>query len=319
MTEPDDDFDALMESVWAEPEVVSGVIGDDPVTPVIPTPPRPGVDRGVAGSLIQARTRLRQDRRERIGPPWRDAWTMGAVAAIVLCGLGLWGLGGLPPGPRLALSLLLGAVAVGGGWVLYVRRGPVVGERPLVRAIAAEQRVSRQLEAALAGTSWVLLHDRLLPHTEHRVPFLAVGPSGVALVAVLPPGPYLILAPYGLRAGEDELVSGWLPTRMWEGRYLLQQLMATPGRDLHFTGPVLALAAIGYDPATKVPDGWSVEPPHRIDNYPIRTPTALGQYLRYLPITLGSDHTEQLVRLVDQHCPPAPHTLGDSTESPPLL
>lgn len=182
--------------------------------------------------------------------------------------------------------------------------------------MAAERRVGRQLQVALAGSSWVLLHDRLLPHTGHRVPFLAVGPSGVAVVAVLPAGPYLILDPYGLRAGDDELVAGWLPTRMWEGQYLLQHLMATPTRDLHFTGPVLGLAAIGRDPATKVPDGWSIEPPHRIDGYPIRTPAALGQYLRYLPITLGPGHVDQLVWLVDRHCPPAPHVQGDSTESP---
>jgi len=302
----DDDFDALIESAYAEPEVVSGVVGDDHVTPMTPSAPRAGVDRGVAGSLIQARSKLRRDRRRQIGPPWRDLWSIVPVAAIVACVVGLRWLITLTSG-LLLLFLPLAIVIAVSRWVLYLRRGPAVGERAISRTVTAEQRVGRQLQAALAGSSWVLFHDRLLPHTEHRVPFLAVGPSGVALVAVLPPGPYLILAPTGVRAGDDELVAGWLPARMWEGRYLLQQLMADPARDLHFTGPVLALAAIGYDRASKIPTGWSVDPPHRIDSYLIRTPTALGAYLRYLPMTLGPDHVDQLARLIDQRGPPAPH------------
>lgn len=63
--------------------------------------------------------------------------------------------------------------------------------------ITVEERIGRQLRAALAGSSWVLLHDRLLPGTEEQAPFFAVGPPGLALVAVLPPGPYLILTPPG--------------------------------------------------------------------------------------------------------------------------
>lgn len=69
----------------------------------------------------------------------------------------------------------------------------------------------------------MLFHDRRLPHIEHRVPFLAAGPSGLAVIAVLPSGPYLIMTPIGVKAGEDELTSGWLPARLWESRYLLQQ------------------------------------------------------------------------------------------------
>lgn len=94
---------------------------------------------------------------------------------------------------------------------------------------------------------------------------------------------------------------------MWETRYLVQQLMAEPARDLHFTGPVIAIAAIGHDKASKIPTGWSADPPYRIDGYQIRTPAIVGQYLRYLPMTLSPDHVGQLVRLIDQRCPPAPH------------
>lgn len=303
----DDDFDALIESAYAEPKMYFGTVGDDTLTPVTPSAPRPGADRGAAGSLVQARDKLRRDRRERIGPPWRDLWSVVPVAALIAAGVGLRWLGTLTPGPLSVLVFPFLIVVAVAGYILYVRRGPVAGAGPLTRTITAERRVGRQLQDALAGSSWVVLHDRLLPQTEHRVPFLAVGPSGVALIAVLPPGPYLILKPTGVMAGDDELGSAWVPARMWELRYLLQQLLANPARNLPFTGPIFPLAAIGYDKATKIPTGWSSSAPHRIDNYQIRTPAALGQYLRYLPMTLGPGHVDQLVRLVDQRCPPAPH------------
>jgi len=139
------------------------------------------------------------------------------------------------------------------------------------------------------------------------VPFLAVGPGGIAVIAVLPAGPYLILVPTGVKAGEDELTSGWLPARVWESHYLLQQLAGAPSRDLQFTGPVIPLATEGYPRATKIPTGWSAQPPYRIDQYQIRRPTTLGQYLLYLPTIFAPYHISPLVRLVDQHCPPAPH------------
>lgn len=94
---------------------------------------------------------------------------------------------------------------------------------------------------------------------------------------------------------------------MWEVRHLIQHLLANPARDLHFTGPVLALAAIGHDRASKIPTGWSADPPHRIDGYQIRTPAALGQYRRYLLVTLGPEHVDHFLRQIDQRCPPAPH------------
>ena len=194
----------------------------------------------------------------------------------------------------------------GSAWVLLVRYGPTPAERNLAAAIAAEQRASRELAAALAGTSWVLYHDRRLPHSEHRVPFIAVGPAGVALIAILPAGPYLILTPAGVKAGEDELSSGWLPARIWESRYLMRQLSNVATRDLRFTGPVIPMAVEGYPRAKKIPTGWSAEPPYQINQYQIRRPAVLGQYLTYLPVIFAPHHVTQLAKLVDTHCPPAP-------------
>lgn len=309
MTDSDDDeFDALIESAYAEPMMITGQIGDDDLTQVAPTPPRPGVDLGVAGSLVRTRERLRRERRVKVGPPWRDRMSVVAAIIALSCSILLGALigGAALPGPAPVIVLGLGLLVTGSLWVLWLRYGPAVGERTLSFAIAAEKRAGRELAAALAGSPWVLLHDRRLPHSEHRVPFLVVGPGGIAVVAILPSGPYLIMTPTGVRAGEDELTSGWLPTRIWEARYLLQQLVDATARDLRFTGPVIPLAAEGYPRATKIPAGWSAEPPYRIDQYQIRRPTTLGQYLLYLPTIFAPHHVTQLHHMVDQLCEPAP-------------
>jgi hypothetical protein len=43
------------------------------------------------------------------------------------------------------------------------------------------------------------------------------------------------------------------------------------------------MAMEGYPRATKIPVGWSAQPPNRIDQYQIRRPAVLSQYLSYLP------------------------------------
>lgn len=235
---------------------------------------------------------------------------MSVVAAtIALCCSILLGalIGGAAlPGPAPVTVVGLGLLVAGSLWVLSLGYGPAAGERTLGLAIAAEKRAGRELAAALAGSPWVLLHDRRLPHSEHRVPFLVVGPGGIAVIAILPAGPYLIMTPTGVKAGEDELTSGWLPARIWESRYLLQQLVGATTRDLRFTGPVIPLATEGYPRASKIPAGWSAQPPYRIDQYQIRRPTTLGQYLLYLPTMFAPHHVAQLHHMVNQQCEPAP-------------
>ena len=86
----------------------------------------------------------------------------------------------------------------------------------------------------------------------------------------------------------------------------MRQLIDVATRDLRFTGPVIPLAVGAYPRAKKIPAGWSAEPPYRIDQYQIRRPAVLGQYLGYLPSIFAPHHVTQLAKLVDQHCPPAP-------------
>jgi hypothetical protein len=311
----DDEFEALIESAYAEPLMITGAVGDDEMTQVAPTPDRDGVDLGVAGSLTQARARLRARRRADFGPPYSDWITVTAAAVLLICAVAVGVVmgGGTLPGPAILtwlLALILSVGAIGSAWVLIVRYGPTPAERNLTAAVAAEQKAGRELAAALAGTSWVLLHDRRLPHSEHRVPFVAVGPAGVALIAILPAGPYLILNPVGIKAGDDELSSGWLPARIWESRYLMRQLTDVATRDLRFTGPIIPMAVEGHPRAKKIPAGWSAEPPYQINQYQIRRPAPLAQYLTYLPAIFAPHHVTQLAQLVDQNCPPAPLAAG---------
>lgn len=306
-----EEFDAMMEAAFAEPLMITGAIGNDELTEVAPTPERVGVDLGVAGSLLQTGDRLAAQRRAARGPFLRDRVSLGGGMVLVVCAvaLGVIAGGGRIPGPAVVTGVV-GLATVAGlsvaVWFLMVRYGASTAERSLRAAAVAEQRAGHDLAAALAGSSWVLLHDRRLPNSEHRVPFIAVGPAGVALVSVLPAGPYLILAPGGVKAGDDELAYGWLPARIWEARYLMRQLSNLGTSGLRFTGPVMPMAMEGYPPATKIPAGWSAQPPYRIDQFPIRRPAVLGQYLNYLPRIFAPHHVAQLAQLVDQHCPPAP-------------
>ena len=307
----DEEFDDLIESAYAEPLMITGAVGDDDLTQVAPTPSRPGADLGIAGSLVQTRDQLRARRRDDRGPFFRDRITITAGLILLACAVGLGAIvgGGRIPGPAI-LTVLLGVVLIigvgGSAWFLLVRYGPTAAERNLHSVITAEQRAGDDLAASLAGSPWVLLHDRRLPHSEHRVPFIAVGPAGIALISILPAGPYLILVPGGVKAGEDELAFGWLPARVWEARYLMRNLSNVGTGGLRFSGPVMPMAMEGYPRATKIPDGWSDQPPYRIDQFPIRRPAVLGQYLNYLPRIFAPHHVAQLAKLVDQHCPPAP-------------
>jgi len=168
----DEEFDALIESGYAEPTMITGQVGDDDLTKVAPTPPRPGVDLGVAGSLLQTRERMRRERRAAVGPPWRDRISVAAAAVALSCSISLGGVigGAALPGPALVSALVFGLLVagiVGALWVLSLRHGPTVAEKTLRLAIAAEKRAGRELAAALTSSPWVLLHDRLLPHSEH--------------------------------------------------------------------------------------------------------------------------------------------------------
>ncbi len=302
----DDEFLAVIGAGYAEPTTIMGAVGDDEITRVAPTPRREGVDLGVAGSLVQTWQQLRAERRTPGRWPLRRV--VLAVTGLVVAAGGVVAIATGWLGVELLAIVFLGLAvfAFAAAQAFGASRRATEGERRLGAVIAAEQNAGRQLASALAGTGWVLLHDRRLPNTEHRVPFLCVGPAGVVVVSMLPPGPYLILEPAGVRAGESELAFGWMPTRIWEVRYLVEALTTTEDDQLHFRGPVFPVAVEAYPRATQLPVGWSAEPPYRIDDFHIRRPGPLAEFLCGLPTTFAPHHVRQLTELVDQHCPPAP-------------
>src|SRR4051794_10727249 len=114
-TSDDEEFEALIESAYAEPLMVTGAVGDDDLTPMSPAPARDGIDVGVAGSLIQARERVRDQRRQHLGPLYRDRMTVIAALILLVCAvvLGLF-VGGLRvPGPG-AFTGIVGGVLLAG-------------------------------------------------------------------------------------------------------------------------------------------------------------------------------------------------------------
>ena len=134
----DEEFAALIHSAYAEPLTIAGEVGDQELTEIASMPPRAGVDLGVAGSLVQARDRLRSERRAKAGRGWRDGRTAVAVAVVVGAATLLGGLfGAASPGLLTGLAgALLVVLAAGALWVLWVRHGPhgpTVGERNLSR------------------------------------------------------------------------------------------------------------------------------------------------------------------------------------------
>lgn len=300
-------FEDIVSSAYEEYEVVFGRAGDPQMVPATPAVSRPCVDLGVAGSLTQTRRQLTAERRARLGPVWSDPKTIVPSLLLIAaagCAVLSVTVKALPGNPWLVVPAAAAVIAVSVAW-LWVRRGWSAAERSLFRTEVAETQAATELGKALKGTSWVVLHDRLLPGTEHRVAFLAVGPAGVAILTLVPRGPYLVSSD-GLRAGEEELTASWLPTRTWETRSVLEALGRTPTRDLVFRGPVYPVGVVGYLSRKRIPSGWMAVPPLRLGVLPIRNAPGTGQLLRSLPGPLGPVHVQALVDLVDDLCPPAP-------------
>ena len=146
----DDEFDAVIDSAYSEPLMITGAIGDDDLTQVAPTPPRPGVDLGDAGSLVQVRDQLRRRHSADRGPLTRDRVTIMAILILLASAVGVGTIigGAKIPGPTILAVLLVPALLIilaGSAWVLLVRYGPTAADRNLSATITAEQRAGRDL------------------------------------------------------------------------------------------------------------------------------------------------------------------------------
>ncbi len=301
-------FEAIMASAFADEAVIFGAPGDPSLVPAAPAAPRPAVDLGVAGSLTQTRRRVRAARKAQLGPALADPRTLVPALLLITAvayAVAVVAVESIPGRPWLVVPLAVLVAAAAAGW-LALRRGWSAEEWDLWRTEVAEEAASRGLRRSFQGTPWVLLHDRLLPGTEHRLSFVAVGPAGVAVLTILPRGPYMDFRDQGFMAADEELTAAWLPTRLWEARLLLEALVRTPARDLVFRGPVFPLALVAYLKRMRVPSGWSALPPVQLQSLPIRNAVGAGRFLRSLPSPLSSSQVGALVALIDDLCPPAP-------------
>ncbi|BEP13094.1 hypothetical protein acdb102_14050 [Acidothermaceae bacterium B102] len=146
-----------------------------------------------AASLIARRRALTASQRRARRPWWRgaDGWTL-RTAPLLWPLLLTWA---LTSGDQLAWAffafhtLLLCSTL--GNRCEERRSDPALAA--LGRAIKDELRAADQLHR-VEREGWVVLHDRTLPRTGHRLAHLAVGPPGVLIIAPAPlaaDGPWL--------------------------------------------------------------------------------------------------------------------------------
>lgn len=273
------------------------------------------VDRGVAGSLVQARDREVAQRRAERPPLVRDWRTWAAVVlAVVAAVFGVLTVRALLAADVTALllvwpTLLALPAAV---WCVAARydRGDVV--RDLSVAIDRERRAARALDT-LRGHGWTVLHDRLLVGTEHRVGHVLVGPAGVVIANVLPVEEELRLEGGVLHTGDVPLAD-WFASRWWEANTMNAALMQALAR-WPWTGPVYPVAMY---PGVATPRWWRMLQPPRARKAPagprhpavysrmtVREPERVRAWLTSLPSPLGRLAAAQLAAEVESACPPA--------------
>lgn len=276
-------------------------------------PPRDRVDRGVSGSLVQARARERSQRVAERTPPSRDGRLY--LAAVMIVGATA---GTITGGHLLAELSGMGAVLVASSAAfvfaaaLFViaRFEPGEVERSLAGAIRRERRIAPRLDA-LRGLGWVALHDRLLPGTEHRVAHILVGPAGIVIVSPAPSDAPVRMSGQTAFAGATSL-DEWFATRWWEAE-TVNTAMAEHLHLWSWTGPVFPLVAVDEQKKQGLAhlhlgrNAAPVPPAHPLvyARVAVRDVTQLYQWATALPAPLGRVTSAQLADTLDRICLPA--------------
>lgn len=300
----DDDLSAF-EAQFQRQEILE-FRTDRAIPPTVPEiPVRQHTDLGVGGSLLEAADRIDATRtRPRL---WRDpvfyACTLIGLATVADVTLVFFQSWLLPI--KLFVALLLAIVGVLVFLMILGRRGPLPAAEVLRREARLEQRAASQLTMP---PRWRLLHDRVLPGTEHRVPFVLVGPAGVLIATLLPAGPYGLIEGGGVTAGDGDL-NHWVTTRRWEVTTLADHLTNNREGSWQFVGPVYSLA-LQARPSAPAPAGLTVEPPRLIEGLSaIRKHGACQDFLGSLPAVLPPHVVDDLEQQVNRLCPLAPSGL----------
>lgn len=265
-----------------------------PLPPFLPTTAR--ADAGPAGSLVQARARARA-LREANQPPWRRDRRVQLLAAACAVLVAWWVvllIGGVGP-VRVLVTLALLALVVVGAVRAGARRRASALEVNLTRQIKSAHVTATALEE-ITASGWVVLHDRLLTGTEHRLAHVLAGPIGVVLVTEMPEHGPLRLSANGALFSGDVLLSDWLDTRWWEAEYL--QIILT-GELAHWpwNGAVT--------PVLLAPDNLAVPLPPVIAGATVRTRAQLAPWLATLPQPLSRLAVAHLAETLREVCEPA--------------
>ncbi|WP_380162701.1 hypothetical protein [Kineococcus sp. R86509] len=265
-----------------------------PRPPFLPTTAR--IEAGPAGSLVQARARARALREAAHGPWRRDRrvrMLAVAIAALIswLAVLLINGSGALE---TLVAIVLLGLVVAAAVSVLTHRQVSAL-EADLTRQIEATHATATALDE-LTAAGWVVLHDRLLTGTEHRLAHVLVGPIGVVLVTEMPEHGPLRLLPNGVLVSGDVVLTDWLDTRWWEADYL-QIILTQELAHWPWNGAVI--------PVLIAPNSTSFPLPPVIANATVRTTTQLVPWLSTLPQPLSRLAVAHLAETLREQCEPA--------------
>lgn len=277
--------------------------------------PRDSSDRGPGGSLIQARAReraLRIMERPTWARDWR-VWVAGVLAVTALTTAGV-------AAHRLAaaqlsgafLLLLAAAAAVGAVAAVVARYRISPFEADLTQQIRRETQAARQLDS-LRGLGWTVLHDRLVPGTEHRVAHLLAGPAGIVVATVLPVAGPVRHHGEALMTGDVPLTE-WFAARWWEAERI-NAAVAERLADWPWTGPIYPLVLFPEDkPAwsqrrrrrsarTATPEAPAF--PLAYASIAIRATDRARSWITAMPAPLGRLPAAQLAVEVEGLCPPA--------------
>lgn len=283
----------------------------------------PRCDRGPGGSLLDEAERAR---RLRLAgqPRWiapRVLYAGGGTA--VLLGLVLIVSAGITGAVLGSLAMLAAVTSILIGVRMHVAR---TGTEARLRQRAwTERRVAAEL-GTLAADGWVMLHDRLLPGTHHRLAHVAVGPAGVVVVTPMPVG---LLQIVGHEVeGDDyrQLYAGslhldtWLNARRWEVAQL-EPAIAQSMQDIVWSGPTVPIAV--HVP----PRGWREwvwprragadvpDMPFEWRGVELRPLSAVVAMLSGLPSPLSRTEVASVASVVEQLCPPAGRADGHESSA----
>lgn len=249
-------------------------------------------DLGPGGSLVQ-HARRRRAVRVATRPTWHSRTVIAgagvaSVAALVAAIAG-----------AVAAAVVLAVVALcARAGVLWLRWGFDRVEKKLVADAAKERRTAAALQH-ITGYGWQLLHDRLMPASEHRLAHIAVGPAGIAVLSEVSDSEHgLTLAGTNLYAGGAELTP-WLAARCWEAE-TLDAAMREGLMDEPWQGPVIPIAVLLHSGSSGPPPA-----PPEWGSVAIRTRQSAASLMTGLPAPLSRTHVASLAGNLEEMCRPA--------------